>query len=63
MNLEKWMKKEKKTQQEVADALEVSQCVVSLWLSRKRVPCAKVMRKIVEYTGGEVQPNDFYEGE
>lgn len=60
MQFKKWVEKENKTQQEVADALGVSQCLVSLWLSGDRLPRPENMQKIVEYTGGQVQPNDFY---
>lgn len=63
MKIEEWMQKNDKTQQEVADALGVSQCVVSLWLKGERLPRPENMQKITEYTGGEVQPNDFYKGE
>ena len=63
MKIEEWMQRENKTQQEVADALGVSQGVVSLWLKGERLPRPENMQKIVELTGGEVQPNDFYKGE
>ena len=55
-----WIKEEDKTQQQVADDLGVTQGVVSAWCSGDRLPRPENMQKIVEYTNGEVQPNDFY---
>lgn len=63
MNIKDWIEKEKKTQQEVADALGVTQCLVSLWCNGERLPRPENMQKIMDLTGGEVQPNDFYKGE
>jgi transcriptional regulator with XRE-family HTH domain len=60
MKLYEWRKKENKTQQEVADALGVFQSVIQKWESGETIPRAESMQKIVEYTNGEVQPNDFY---
>lgn len=61
MKLKEWIEKEHKTQQEVADAIGVAQGQVSAWCSGDKMPRPENIRKIVEYTGGEVQPNDFYE--
>ena len=60
MKLYEWRKKENKTQQEVADALGVFQSVIQKWESGETIPRPESMQKIVEYTNGEVQPNDFY---
>lgn len=60
MQLKEWIKKENKTQQEVADALNVAQGLVSSWCNGERLPRPENMQKITEYTGGEVTPNDFY---
>lgn len=60
MKLYEWRKKENKTQQEVADALGVFQSVIQKWESGETIPRPESMQKIVEYTKGEVQPNDFY---
>lgn len=56
-----WIKKTGKTQQEVANDLGVAQGLISSWCNGERLPRPENMAKIVEYTGGEVQPNDFYE--
>ena len=60
MKLYEWRKKENKTQQEVADALGVFQSVIQKWESGETIPRPESMQMIVEYTNGEVQPNDFY---
>lgn len=60
MQLKEWIKKENKTQQEVADALGVAQGLVSSWCNGERLPRPENMQKITEYTNGEVTPNDFY---
>ena len=60
MQLKEWIKKENKTQQEVADALGVAQGLVSSWCNGERLPRPENMQKITEYTGGEGTPNDFY---
>lgn len=61
MQFKEWIKKRGKTQQEVANDLGVAQGLVSSWCNGDRLPRPENMAKIVEYTGGEVQPNDFYE--
>lgn len=63
MQLKEWIKKSGKTQQDVADVLGVAQGLVSSWCNGERLPRPENMAKIVELTGGEVQPNDFYKGE
>ena len=60
MKLKEWIEKEHKTQQEVADAIGVAQGQVSAWCSGDKMPRPDNVRKIVEITHGEVQPNDFY---
>ena len=63
MHLSEWIEKENKTQQEVADALGCGQADISRYCSGEAIPRPDRMAKIVELTGGEVQPNDFYKGE
>ena len=60
MTLEEYRKKENNTQTEVADALGVRQGIVSAWELGNRTPSSTNMAKIIAYTNGEVQPNDFY---
>lgn len=61
--LELWIEKSGKTQEQIAADLGVTQGSVSRWCAGEAIPRPEMMQKIVEYTGGEVQPNDFYEGE
>ena len=63
MQLTEWMEKNNKTQQEVADALGCCQADISRYCSGEQLPRPDRMQKIMEYTNGEVQPNDFYKGE
>lgn len=60
MKLYEWRKKENKTQQEMADSLGTTQAIYQKWESGETIPRPESMQKIVEYTNGEVQPNDFY---
>lgn len=46
---------------EAADALEVSTQCLHQWISGKRVPQPEKMIAIYRWSGGKVQPNDFYE--
>lgn len=61
MKLEEYRKRENKTQVEMSKELDVSQGVLSAWELGNRTPSSTSMQKIIEYTNGEVQPNDFYE--
>lgn len=61
MKFEKWRKNANKTQEQVAIDLGIDQSAVCNWELGKRIPERENMQKIVAYTDGEVQPNDFYE--
>jgi transcriptional regulator with XRE-family HTH domain len=61
--LKKWLKDHNLTGAEFAKIIGVQQACVSLWLTGERFPRPENMQKIMEATGGEVQPNDFYKGE
>lgn len=50
-----------KTQSQVAEELGTSQANVSRWSSGESLPEATLIKKIYDWSGGEVQPNDFYE--
>ncbi|MFQ5984666.1 MAG: helix-turn-helix domain-containing protein, partial [Alphaproteobacteria bacterium] len=43
-----------------AEKVGVAEASMSRYLSGKRLPRARVMRRIVEATGGAVEPNDFF---
>ena len=61
--LKKWLKEKNMTGAQFAELLGVAQAAVSMWLTGERFPSRRNIQKIVELTGGEVQPNDFYKGE
>ena len=63
MQLKEWIEKENKTIKDISEDLEVSEMNVYRWCAGTVIPRPDMMAKIVEYTGGEVQPNDFYKGE
>lgn len=63
MKLLEYRKKETKTQKEMAALLGVSLIVYCSWEYGLRYPTRNNMKNIVEKTNGEVQPNDFYEGD
>jgi transcriptional regulator with XRE-family HTH domain len=63
MQLKEWIEKNGKTIKEVADALGVSEMNDYRYIAGSNIPRPDRMQKIVELTGGEVQPNDFYKGE
>lgn len=63
MQLKEWIEKNGKTIKEVADTLGVSEMNVYRYIAGSNIPRSENMAKIVDLTGGEVQPNDFYKGE
>lgn len=63
MKLKDWMKKNNKSQDEVAKELEITQGSVCYYVSGQKIPRTEIMQKIVAYTKGEVTANDFYDVE
>jgi len=61
MKLKEYIEDCKITQEQVALAVGTIQPNVSRWLSGESIPAPENMAKIVEWTGGKVQPNDFYD--
>lgn len=61
MKLQDYRKQENKTQEQVAEELGVAQSNIASWENGIRIPTKDNMQRIVAYTNGEVQPNDFYE--
>lgn len=59
--LKKWLLDNGKTIADMARDLGLTHCVVRTWAESERIPTKENMQKIVAYTKGEVQPNDFYE--
>ena len=48
---------------DVARDLKLSHAVVLRWSKDLRIPSRENMHLIFKYTGGVVQPNDFYVGD
>lgn len=61
MRFSEFLKINKITQETVAKDLNTSQATVSRWVRGDFIPRNNVMQKIIAYTNGEVQPNDFYD--
>lgn len=57
----KWILENHKNIADVARDLGLTHCVVRTWAEGIRIPTKENMAKIIAYTNGEVQPNDFYE--
>lgn len=60
MQLKEWIEKSGKTMKEFADILKSNYEDVRRYCAGEVIPRPDRMAKIVELTGGEVQPNDFY---
>lgn len=61
MNIKNFRISKKISQEEAAQELCVSKDVYVSWEARKRIPRQDNMQKIIEWSGGEVTANDFYE--
>ena len=48
------------TVQDFADRLEMSAEAIRLYVAGRRVPRPNAMAKIINATGGKVEPNDFF---
>lgn len=59
--LKDWLNENNKTVADMAKDLGLRHCVVRTWVEGVHIPNGRSMSKVVEYTNGEVQPNDFYE--
>ena len=60
MKLLAFRKSKNMTQVELAKELGVNQSNITDWENGVKIPRVEFMQKIVTYTNGEVQPNDFY---
>lgn len=60
MQLLEYIKEKNITQDQAAKELNVPQATVSYWVRGVKIPSFENMKKIVEWSKGEVQPNDFY---
>lgn len=60
MTLIEWRKSQGLTQQDLADALDVTQSAVSQWEHGDSLPSGRLAAAIVELTQGQVSLNDLY---
>lgn len=60
MKLADWLSSKQITQQSFAETIEVSPAAVSGYVADNHIPGRDTMARIVEATGGAVQPQDFY---
>lgn len=63
MTLKEWIEKSGKSVEDVANDLGYSKMDIYRYCAGEVIPRPDRMAKIMEYTSGEVQPNDFYKGE
>jgi len=61
MKLAKYIEKQALTLKQAADELELTYEDVRRYCAGIVIPRQDKMAKIVKWSGGEVQPNDFYE--
>ena len=61
MQFSEYLKEKNITQEQAAAELGVLQGVISMWVNGERLPRPENMKKIVEWSQGKVQPNDFYQ--
>lgn len=60
MKLQQYLQEKRIGVVEMSQQLGVPQPTCSMWLAEKRIPTKKSMQKIYEWSGGVVEPNDFY---
>ncbi len=60
MTLKEFLKNNHVSIEDFAREMGLSYAAVRQYANAGRVPTPKVMRKIINVTGGAVQPNDFY---
>lgn len=61
MQFSEYLKEKNITQEQAASELGVDQAQISYWARGIKLPNKENMKKIVEWSGGKVQPNDFYQ--
>lgn len=60
MKLQQYLDEKQQTVADLARALCVQHTVALRWANGARVPSKENMQKIYEWSGGAVEPNDFY---
>ncbi len=61
MKFKEYLKNQSISASKVARALEIPEVTVNSWKYRDKVPTKSNMKKIIEFTNGQVQPTDFYD--
>lgn len=60
MKLTAFRKEQNLTRAALADLIGVSGAAITRYEDQGRIPDSRVMKRIMEVTGGKVTPNDFY---
>lgn len=60
MKLQRYLQEKQIGVVEMSKQLGLPQSTCSMWLTEKRIPSKESMQKIYEWSGGQVEPNDFY---
>lgn len=60
MDLKSYLETKKMRVAEFARQIGVRQCVARRWALGEAIPNKDSMQKIYEWSGGSVEPNDFY---
>ena len=60
MKLQKYLEHTNKRIVDLARDLSVRHCVARRWVVGEAIPNKDTMQKIYEWSGGVVEPNDFY---
>lgn len=61
MKLKDWLAKEGLSPTDFARRLKRPQATIARYVNGDRIPEPPIMAEIVDATGGEVMPNDFYD--
>lgn len=60
IKLQEYLNETQQTVAILARALDVQHTVALRWANGTRIPSKENMQKIYEWSGGRVEPNDFY---
>ena len=61
MRLDNWLKKENQTKAWFARRIGVATSTIVRIIGEDRAPTHQIMERIIQGTGGEVLPNDFFD--
>lgn len=60
MTLQKYLEQTNKRVADLARDFNVVHCVARRWVNGEVMPSRQTIEKIYEWSGGQVEPNDFY---